>query len=200
MIAPLYETGVIGDGAALAAALALGVGFGFFLERGGMGSAPKLAGQFYLRDLSVFKLMFSAILTAMLGLYWLSRLGVVDPARVYVPETYVLPQLAGGAVFGLGFVLAGLCPGTSCVAAAAGRVDGLATVAGMLAGVVAFAEAFPLLAGFYGSTPMGTATLPGVLGISHGLAIAAVTTAALAGFAAAEAVERRAAAQAGGGR
>ena len=33
----------------------------FLLERAGFGRADKLAAQFYLRDLTVFKVMFSAI-------------------------------------------------------------------------------------------------------------------------------------------
>jgi len=102
----------------LAAAVIIGIAFGWTLERAGLGSAPKLAGQFYLTDFTVFKVMFSAIVTAMLGAFWLSRLGVLDLSRVYVPETYLLPQLAGGLLFGVGFVVACLCPGTSCVAAA----------------------------------------------------------------------------------
>ena len=98
-----------------------GIAFGWFLERGGMGNARKLAGQFYFTDLSVLKLMFSAIVTAMLGLFWLSWAGLLDLSRVYVPETFIAPQLVGGLVFGVGFAIGGLCPGTSCVAAATGR-------------------------------------------------------------------------------
>lgn len=66
--------------------------FGWCLERAGLGSARKLVGQFYLSDLTVFKVMFSAIVTAMLGAFWLGRLGLLDLTRVYVPETYLLPR------------------------------------------------------------------------------------------------------------
>ena len=190
-VAPLYELGRIGDGAGLLTALALGTAFGWFLERGGLGNARKLAGQFYLADFTVFKVMFSAIVTAMLGLFWLGRLGVVDVARVYVPETYLLPQLVGGLIFGVGFVVGGLCPGTSCVAAATGRLDGLALVGGMLGGVWLFARAFPLLEQFYGSTPRGVSTLPVVLGLPHGLVVGAVTAFALGSFIAVGRIERR---------
>ena len=96
MRAPFFEFGVFGDHGALIAAVLIGIAFGWCLERAGMGSARKLAGQFYLTDLTVFKVMFSAIITAMLGAFWLGRLGVLDLSRVYVPETYVLPQLVGG--------------------------------------------------------------------------------------------------------
>jgi rhodanese-related sulfurtransferase len=181
-IAPLYELGRIGDGAALAVAIFLGAAFGWFLERGGLGNARKLAGQFYLTDFAVFKVMFSAILTAMLGLFWLGKLEIVDVARVYVPETYLLPQFVGGLVFGAGFVIGGLCPGTSCVAAATGRLDGLAVVVGMLGGIWVFSEAFPVLEAFYISTPRGTLTLPALLGIPPGVAVFAVVAIALVAF------------------
>lgn len=189
-IAPLYELGLIGSGAGLVVALMLGTAFGWFLERGGLGNARKLAGQFYLTDFTVFKVMFSAILTAMLGLFWLGKLGVVDVSRVYVPETFLLPQLVGGVVFGAGFVVGGLCPGTSCVAAATGRLDGLALVGGMLGGIWLFGEAFPLLEGFYGSTPRGAFTLPNLLGVPQGVVVFAVVAIALGAFAGAGRLER----------
>jgi len=175
----------------LAPAFALGVGFGFFLEQGGMGNARKLAGQFYLTDLSVFKVMFSAILTTMLGLFWLERLGIVDSARIFVPPTFLLPHLIGGLVFGVGFVMGGLCPGTSCVAASTGRLDGVALMGGMLAGIVVFNEAFPRLQAFYESTPRGAITLSGVLGLSPGVMVLLMVLLALGGFRLAGWVERR---------
>jgi len=172
--------------------LVVGVAFGWTLERAGLGSAPKLAGQFYLRDLTVFKVMFSAIVTAMLGVFWLSRLGVIDLASISVPETYLAPQITGGLIFGAGFILAGLCPGTSCVSAATGRGDGLATVLGMFAGVLLTGLAVPRFAAFYTSTARGTLTLPDALHVPYGTAVLAIVVVALAGFAIAERLERRA--------
>ena len=102
------------------AALPIGFAFGWFLERGGLGNARKLAGQFYLTDLTVFKVMFSAIVTAALGVFWSERIGLLDLSQVAVPPTFIMPQLIGGLVFGVGFITGGLCPGTSCVAAASG--------------------------------------------------------------------------------
>ena len=64
--------------AALAVAFAIGFAFGWLLERAGLGSARKLVGQFYLTDLTVFKVLFSALVTAMLGAFWLDRVGVLD--------------------------------------------------------------------------------------------------------------------------
>ena len=121
---------------ALIAAIAIGFAFGFTLERAGLGSARKLAGQFYFTDFTVMKVMMTAIAVAMAGAFWLARFGVIDLANIYIPETSLAAQLAGGAIFGLGFLIAGLCPGTSCVAAATGRGDGLAVMGGMFAGTL----------------------------------------------------------------
>ena len=164
-------------------ALVIGAAFGFALERAGLGDARKLAGQFYLRDFTVFQVMMSAILTVMLGLYWLGRLELIDLSALYVPETFLVPQLVGGLVFGLGFVVCGLCPGTSCVAAASGRIDGLMVMAGLFAGVLLSGLTFPLYAGFYEATPMGTLTLPRLTGLPYGAVVAAITIAALVAFA-----------------
>jgi uncharacterized membrane protein YedE/YeeE len=179
-----------GSAGALAVAFGVGLGFGWWLERSGLGSASKLMGQFHLSDLTVFKVMFSAIVTAMLGLFWLSRIGAVDLSRVYVPETFVLPQLVGGMVFGAGMALAGLCPGTSCVAAATGRGDGLVVAGGFFVGVLATALALPSMARFYGSGARGSLTLDAVLDLETGSVILVVVAAALAGFIVAEHVEQ----------
>lgn len=187
---PLSETGALGPGAALAAAPLIGFAFGWFLERGGLANARKLAGQFYLTDLTVFKVLFSALLTAMLGAFWLDRLGVLDLDLVYLPETFVLPQAVGGVLFGAGFLVGGLCPGTSCVAAASGRLDGLAVIGGMLLGVFAFNLAFDWISPFYESTALGQVTFTEALGISRGAGVALVTAVALGGFAVASRIER----------
>jgi uncharacterized membrane protein YedE/YeeE len=187
----VFPTGELSPNTGLAVALVLGAGFGWSLERAGLGSARKLIGQFYGTDFTVLKVMFSAIVTAMLGVFWLSRLGVIDPARIYVPETFIAPQAVGGAVFGIGLVAAGLCPGTACVAASTGRRDGVAVAAGMLAGVLLFAEAFPLLAGFYGSTARGAFTLPELLHLPDGVVVGGIVAMALGAFAAVEAVGAR---------
>lgn len=176
----------------LTMALVLGVAFGWTLERAGLGSARKLAGQFYLSDFTVFKVMFSAILTAMLGTFWLGRLGVIDLAAIYVPETFLLPQVAGGLVFGAGFVVSGLCPGTSCVAAATGRGDGLVAVAGVFAGVLLTGLAVPRLEPFFSGTARGVLTLPDALHLPYGVVVLGIVAMALGGFRIVERLERRA--------
>jgi uncharacterized membrane protein YedE/YeeE len=172
------------------AALLLGAAFGVALERGGLGDARKLTGQFYGTDFTVFKVMFTAIVVAMLGLVILGAAGVVDRALVSVTPTWLLPQIVGGLVFGVGFVMGGYCPGTGCTAAASGRLDALALVAGLLLGTLVFGELFPLLRGFYDATPRGPVTLPEFLHLPIGAEAALITAVALGGFVVAERIER----------
>lgn len=181
---------MITDGSVFVA-FAIGVAFGWTLERAGLGSARKLVGQFYLTDLTVFKVMFSAIVTAMLGLFWLSRLGIVDLSRIYVPETFLLPQAVGGLIFGAGFAVAGLCPGTSCVAAATGRGDGAMVVVGMFTGVLVTGLMFGPLQTFYERDARGTLTLPQVLHVPYGTVVFLIVLVAIAGFVISERLERR---------
>jgi uncharacterized membrane protein YedE/YeeE len=189
MTAPYFDTGLTSS---LVIGFVIGIAFGACLERSGLGNARKLMGQFALTDLAVFKVMFSAIVTAMLGLFWLSRLGLLDLDKVYLPDTFLLPQLAGGALFGVGFALAGLCPGTSCVAAATGRGDGVAVMVGMLGGVLAAGLALPAFRNFYLSTARGSLTLPRLLGIPEGIVVLVVVAVALVAFGFTSRIERRA--------
>ena len=189
MTLPLFTPGSLSVTANVVTALLIGIAFGVALERAGLGSATKLAGPFYLRDFTVFKVMFSAIVTAMLGVVLLSAVGWLDLARISVPGTWLVPQLVGGVLFGVGFVMGGLCPGTSCVAAAAGKLDGLALIGGLLLGTLVFGEIFPLVERLYEATPRGTFTLPQLFGIPPIVAVAGVVAMAAVGFIVCERIE-----------
>ena len=102
MIAPFFKFGMFGDEPSLVVAFLIGIGFGFFLERAGFGSARKLVSQFYLNDLAVFKVMFTAIVTAMLGVTYLAWMGWLDLSLVYLVPTYLVPQIVGGLILGVG--------------------------------------------------------------------------------------------------
>ena len=93
--------------AALLAGLALGVGFGFFLERAGLGDPRKLLGLFYLEDFTMLQVMFTAIAVAAAGIGALSAAGVLETESLAVQPTYLWPALVGGLVLGAGFALGG---------------------------------------------------------------------------------------------
>ena len=196
MIAPFFQNGLFGDAGSLMAAVLIGIGFGFFLERAGFGSARKLMAQFYLTDLAVFKVMFTAIITAMLGVAALAWAGWLDLSLVYLVPTYLAPQVVGGLVLGAGFVIGGYCPGTAVAATATGRVDGLVSLLGILAGTLTFAELFPLVKGFYLSGAGEAMTIPQAFGLPYGGVVVAVVLMALGGFYGAGVIEKKFAAAA----
>jgi hypothetical protein len=191
MTAPFFKYGMFGDETSLVLAFLIGIGFGFFLERAGFGSARKLVSQFYLNDLAVFKVMFTAIVTAMLGVTYLGWLGWLDLSLVYLVPTYLAPQAVGGLILGVGFVIGGYCPGTSVAATATGRVDGLIYVLGIFAGMFAFAELYPLLKGFYLSGDGVGLTIPGTFGLPYGVVVFAVVLIAVGGFYGAGLLEKK---------
>ena len=191
MIAPFFKLGYFGFDFSLLIAVLIGFAFGFFLEKGGLGNASKISAQFYFTDLTVFKVMFTAVLTAMLGLYWLGYLGIIDLYLIYKTPTYVIPQLVAGLIFGIGFVTSGLCPGTSCVSTITGSIDGLITLLGLFFGIFVFGETFPYYQKFFFSTSLGTITLPELWNINYGLLVFFVAFVALFGFVGAEALEQK---------
>jgi uncharacterized membrane protein YedE/YeeE len=181
------------DEVRLLTAVVLGFLFGFSLERGGFGNARKLAGQFYFHDMTVFKVMFTAILVAMVGLYTLAGLGWVDMARMWINPTFMWAQVVGGFLLGIGFIMSGLCPGTSVVSAASGRWDGVVTIAGIFIGTAVFTVAvdlFPALDALYHAGDMGVSVLPELLALPTLPFVLAVVLVAGAAFIGAEALER----------
>ncbi len=170
---------------------ALGFGFGAVLEMAGFGDTRKLAAQFYLRDMTVLKVMFTGIVVAAALIATACSFGLLDMSRVWVNPTYVWPGIVGGLVMGVGFILGGFCPGTSVVAASTLKVDGMIFLGGALVGVWAFGETVSSFEPFYLSSYLGRFTLDAWLGLPLGATVLLVVVAALAMFAGAELLERR---------
>jgi uncharacterized membrane protein YedE/YeeE len=177
----------------LIVAVLIGFFFGFALERAGFGRATKLAGQFYLHDMTVFKVMFSAIVTAMLGVVILSSIGVVDLRALSesaASTTYIWPMLAGGLLLGVGFIVSGYCPGTSAVAIASGNLDGLFAFTGVIAGSIIYSEAFPFVESFHNSGNLGHLFLYDLFGLSPEVVATMVVAMAIGCFFLVDKVER----------
>jgi len=180
-----------------------GVGFGFALERSGFGNSRNLAAQFYLTDMRVFKVMFTAIITAMLLIFWFSALGLLDYQALYVNPTYLWPGIVGGLVFGAGFVIGGYCPGTSLVSTATLKLDGLFFVLGMGLGMFIFGETIGAFRLFWETSGLyGDVTLPEVINVQAGVVVFVIVAGALGLFWGAEKVEAvfQARAEKGGNR
>lgn len=175
----------------LLAAFIIGIGFGFFLERGGFSSARKLTAQFYLKDFSVLKVMFTAIVVAGIGFWWLVYLGLLDLSYTFINPTFIWPQIAGGLILGVGFVIGGYCPGTSCVALSTGKIDALVYLAGIMAGILVYSLAEPAINGFYNSGSMGEIYVWQWLGTSPGVIVLAAVLMAVGAFTIGTMVEKK---------
>ena len=146
MINTFFSSNSLSSTGALYAALLIGVFFGLVLERAGFGSSRRLAGVFYFTDMSVIKVMFTGLVTAMLGLIIADNVGMIDlPVQIYLMPTYYVAYIVAGLIFGVGFVMGGWCPGTAMVGVASGKIDALIFLTGGIIGSFFFNEIFFLV-------------------------------------------------------
>ncbi|HSQ40291.1 MAG TPA: YeeE/YedE thiosulfate transporter family protein, partial [Anaerolineales bacterium] len=127
----------------------IGFAFGFTLEMSGFGDSRKLAAQFYFTELTVLKVMFTAIVTAMVLLFGAVGLGLLNFSQVWVNPTYLWSGLIGGLIMGVGFIVGGFCPTTSLASASTGKIDGMFFMLGGFFGAAIFAETEPLFTNWY---------------------------------------------------
>ncbi len=85
--------------------LVLGFGFGWALQKAGLGKYHKIVNVFRFTDLAVLKFMLTALAVAMVGVFGLDTLGLITLPTV--PATYVVGNLVGGLIFGVGMAGAG---------------------------------------------------------------------------------------------
>ena len=114
-----------------------GLTFGFLLQKGGVGKFNVLIGQLLLQDFTVAKVMLTAILVGMIGVFALHHFAKVN---LHIQPTRVGANVIGGLLFGAGFALIGYCPGTAAVALGQGSWDALFGMTGLVAGSWIFAE------------------------------------------------------------
>jgi len=135
------------------------------------------------RDMTVFKVMFTAIITAMIGIYLFNAFGWLDLDLIYINPTYLWPQIVGGLILGFGFIIGGYCPGTSVVASATGRLDGMLFLLGVVFGIAVFAGIFQWVEPLFYSGHLGdTFTLDNWLGIRPGIIVFIIVLIAVGAF------------------
>jgi uncharacterized membrane protein YedE/YeeE/rhodanese-related sulfurtransferase len=192
MSATIFPLSFASEEFRLLTGLALGFLFGFVLERAGFGNARKLAGQFYLNDMTVFKVMFTAILVAMVGLFGLQSVGLADLSMLWINPTFFPAQAAGGFLLGVGFIMSGLCPGTSVVSMVSGRIDAWVAFAGIFVGIGMFTltvDWVPGLMGLYQAGSGEVSLLPQSLGVPPLALVFLLVLGATGAFVGAEKVE-----------
>lgn len=168
----------------------IGFAFGFTLELSGFGNSKKLAAQFYFQELTVLKVMFTSIVVAMVLIFAASSFGWLDYSAIWVNPTYLWPGIVGGLIMGVGFIIGGFCPGTSLVAAATAKVDGIFFVFGVLAGIFLFGETERYYDLWWNDSYYGRLTLMDWLNLPTGVVVLLVVLMALFMFWGGEQLER----------
>ncbi|MEY3897354.1 MAG: hypothetical protein RLZZ214_2875 [Verrucomicrobiota bacterium] len=124
-------------GGKIAGAILFGLAFGFLLQKGGVGKYNVLLGQLLLQDHTVVRIMMSAVVVGMVGVFTLHHFAKVN---LHLQPTRIGAQVIGGSLFGAGFALIAYCPGTGAAALGQGSWDVIFGIAGLIAGSYLFAE------------------------------------------------------------
>jgi uncharacterized membrane protein YedE/YeeE len=148
----------------LVLAVVFGTVFGFLLHRGRVADYDTIIGQFLLKDFTVLKIMLTAIIVGGVGVFVLVQLGY---AKFHIKPADMLAISLGAALFGIGMVLYGYCPGTALAAIGGGSLHALVGAAGMLVGGMVYALSFDWVkATILPVGAMGKVQLPALLGVS----------------------------------
>lgn len=166
-----------------------GVIFGFLLQRAHVTRYSTIVGQFLLKDFTVLKVMGTAIVVGVIGIFGMKAIGMDFP--MHVKSATLLANALGGLIFGVGMVVLGYCPGTGIAAIGDGSRHAIPGLAGMIVGAALYAELYPWIRRVILPVgDMGKVTLPDITGSPAWLLIAALIAMAAGGFYALERINR----------
>lgn len=166
--------------AAVLGPILMGALFGFLLQRGRVTSCNVIENQFRLRDFTVLKVMGTAIIVGGIGVLLLIDTG---NTKYYVKDANMLGVALGAALFGIGMVVYGYCPGTALGAIATGSVHALVGALGMIVGAILYALSFDWVKSHVLNVwALGKVRLPDVTGVPDAVWFAALAVGAVAFF------------------
>lgn len=150
--------------------LGFGILFGFLLHKGGATKYDIILGQLLLTDFTVIKIMLSAVITGMIGVYAMKSLGWIE---LSIKHGSFGQNVIGATIFGIGFAILGYCPGTIAGAVGNGYLDAIiGGLAGIVLGTWIFAVMYPKLKnGILKKGDFGKITLPSLLKVNDWLVV-----------------------------
>lgn len=142
--------------------LAMGVAFGFLLEKSRVFEPAVILGQLQLRNFLMLKIFLAGVAA---GLVVVGLLVATGLSGTHPKAAIWTADIVGGLILGAGIALAGACPGTTLAQIGAGYRDAWFTLAGGLAGALTFTYLEPSLRPVLLSGGAGKLTLDKVLGV-----------------------------------
>ena len=132
--------------------LLLGTVFGFILSRSGAADYGFIQGMFLFTELQLYGVIGVAVIVAAPGIWLIKRRGRTIFGRPVKIELKALHRgnVVGGVLFGVGWSLAGMCPGPILVNIGEGKVYALAALAGALAGAGLLGSFYPAVQRSFG--------------------------------------------------
>src|SRR6202162_5000828 len=118
---------------AIVVGIAMGIVFGFALEKSRVFEPGIIVGQMQMRNFIMLKVFLTAVATGAVVLAVLNGLGYV---KLQPKAALYAADIVGGLLLGVGITLAGACPGTTLAQIGAGYRDALFTLVGGLAGAI----------------------------------------------------------------
>ena len=152
--------------------LLTGLVFGWLLQKGGVTDYNVLINQLLLKDFTVFKIILTAVLTGMIGIYFLKYRGLI---QLHLKSGSIGSLITGGLLFGVGFGLLGYCPGTLAGAVGQGSMDALlAGLPGILLGAAFYARIYPKIqTSFFEKQPLKKLSIPEYFDLNNQIVITA---------------------------
>jgi uncharacterized membrane protein YedE/YeeE len=136
--------------------LALGAVFGFVLSRSGAADYDFIQGMFLFESFQLYGIIGTAVVLTAAGLWAIKRHGRTASGQVLQIERKPLNRgtVAGSVLFGIGWSIAGMCPGPIFVNIGEGKVYAVAVLAGALTGAAAFGISYKRLEHLFTLPPL----------------------------------------------
>lgn len=136
-----------------------GIAFGFVIQRIGATDPERMSKAHLMLEPEIPQFMLITVALAAVGVFGLRAAGIDNTSLL--PTSLVATGLAA-VIFGIGWGLAGYCPGTCWAAVGEGRMDAVFAFLGGIAGTAVFAHFHEsLIPWLYLPTNVGKISLAG---------------------------------------
>jgi uncharacterized membrane protein YedE/YeeE len=125
----------------------LGTIFGLVLSRSGAADYDYIQAMFLFQNLQLYGIIGTAVVLSAPGIWLIKRRGRTALGRPIEIELkpFNRGSLAGAVLFGIGWSMAGMCPGPILVNIGEGKIYAIAALAGALTGAGAFGSLYDRL-------------------------------------------------------